>query len=174
MTTKAKPLPSQNELNSLLMYNPETGMLYWQYRKDARANWNARYAGKLAFTYKTTTGYYQGAINGKNALAHRVIFKMVYGYDPEEVDHIDGDRSNNRIVNLRSADKSTNQMNASKRSGCASKYKGVCFFKRDNNYSASCNRKHLGYFDNEVDAAIAYNEAAIKEFGQYAKLNAII
>lgn len=90
-------------------------------------------------------------------------------------DHINGNSLDNRRENLRVCSASQNCMNSKKNKKASSKYKGVSFFKRDQNWMASItlNRKdiYLGYFDREEDAAQAYNFAAMKHFGEYARLN---
>lgn len=93
-------LPDQEYLNDRLEYAPRTGLLLWRHSEDMPANWNARYAGTQALA-NSVNGYLRGKIDGKAYSAHRVIWKMVHGYDPEEIDHINGDRSDNRWANLR-------------------------------------------------------------------------
>ena len=92
------------------------------------------------------------------------------------VDHRYGDGLDNRKKNLRIATRAQNQYNRRKTSGkTSSKYKGVHLDRNRNKYRAiiGCNRKRifLGYFDNETDAAKAYDEAAKKYHGEFAKLN---
>lgn len=111
-------------------------------------------------------------INGKNVSMHRFINKTPANLD---TDHINGNELDNRKANLRSATRKQNIMNARKRSGTSSKYKGVCWNNRDRKWQAKIKvgeiRLHLGYFSTEQDAAQAYNFAAIKGFGEYARLN---
>lgn len=119
-----RPLPDQPLLLRLLDYNSETGELTWRtrspemFKDNARwtaeencARWNTRYAGRPAFT-ALNGGYPYGAISGQCYMAHRVIWKMVHGQDPEELDHRDGQRQNNRLANLREV---TAQQNATNR-----------------------------------------------------------
>jgi len=121
MATKA--LPAQDVLHQLLSYDPETGKLYWKERPvemfpavtPARSRslcrlWNERYAEKEAFT-AVADGYFTGSINGSNFKAHRVIWKMMLGEDATQVDHISGDRADNRLINLRNVDPSANARN---------------------------------------------------------------
>jgi len=168
---KTRKIPDIDVLEKLLFCDFETGSLLWKNRPNARKNWNSNYAGKPAFTYKGNAGYFSGSINCVNFLAHRIIYKMAYNQEPKEIDHIDGNRQNNKLSNLRGSNKSTNQMNAKKRDNCTSIYKGVYFNKRKKKYAARCNRKFIGYFENDYDAALAYNFMAHKEFGDYAKFN---
>lgn len=96
--------------------------------------------------------------------------------DPD-VDHRYGDKLDNRRCNLRFATVSQNGANSKKRVGCYSVYKGVTWDKRRGHWKAmiKVNYKmiNLGRFSSEVDGAEAYNAAASKHFGEYAKLNAI-
>lgn len=119
----SKALPSQEVLRQLLEYNPDTGVLTWLDRDvrmfpaatPARSTalcrlWNARYAGKEAFTY-VGGGYRVGTIEGGCHKAHRVIWKLVTSTDPEQVDHINGCRSDNRWVNMRNVSHAENTRN---------------------------------------------------------------
>jgi len=109
---------------------------------------------------------------------HRLIMKPPKGY---EIDHINGDGLDNRRSNLRLCTRSENMMNRRKGPGnCTSQYKGV--YKHDRPSYQRCFQSHifvnkklkiLGYFYTEKEAALAYNEAAKKYFGEFARLNII-
>jgi hypothetical protein len=94
-----------------------------------------------------------------------------------QCDHIDGNTLNNQKSNLRNVTCQQNGCNKSKCKNLFSKYKGVSRVKRDKKWQAyiTVHQKpiFLGCFTNELDAAVAYNNAAIKYFGEYAKLNQI-
>ena len=92
------------------------------------------------------------------------------------VDHIDRNKLNNQVSNLRYVSYSQNNINSGKRSGITtSKYKGVSWNTRCRKWRAKLKKDrleiYLGSYDNEVDAARAYNERAIAEFGEHAYLN---
>ncbi len=94
-----------------------------------------------------------------------------------QIDHIDHNRQNNHVSNLRYVTVKQNSMNKSKREGLSSQYKGVYFDKRSKKWVANIvvdgKRKHLGYYDNEYEAGTSYNDAAEEHFGDYAYLNEI-
>jgi hypothetical protein len=94
------------------------------------------------------------------------------------VDHVSRDTLDNTRDNLRPASPSDNQANRKKQhreGGTTSKFKGVSWDKRNRKWEARIEkdrrRTRLGYFDCELDAARAYNRAAVEMFGEFAKLN---
>lgn len=97
----------------------------------------------------------------------------------EYVDHIDMNKLNNTRSNLRVCDKFSKEWNLTKpiTINPTSKYKGVYFHKASKKFMSRIKYKnsciYLGIFINEIDAAKAYNEAAIKYHGEYATLNVI-
>lgn len=104
---------------------------------------------------------------------HRRIMEEPEGL---EIDHINGDRSDNRRSNLRIGTRSQNCQNSLKRANpTSSKYKGVSWIQAHGKWSARIkhNNKliHLGYFDTEDEAGCAYNVAALNLYGEWAKVN---
>lgn len=93
------------------------------------------------------------------------------------VDHIDGNRKNNAINNLRFCTNSQNQMNSVKKPHTSSQFKGVSLHTSTNLWIASVTKQgkryHLGLFTDEIEAAKAYNKKAIELFGEFANLNVI-
>lgn len=178
-----KPILTIEEVRQLLRYDPDTGDLFWLPRPPAMfvsdaacKTWNTRFAGKKAFT-ASSHGYRLGAINYRNYPAHRVAYAIYHGRWPScMIDHINGERSDNRISNLREASHSENQMN---RHSVVSKsgFKGVTFDKKKGRFLAQIQKdgvNHaIGMFDSPVEAAAAYNNAASTMFGDFARLNQI-
>ena len=103
---------------------------------------------------------------------HRQIMSCPQGLD---IDHKNHDTLNNQRLNLRVCTRNQNCQNRDKRENCASIYKGVSRNNRTEKWNARIilngKKKHLGYFDNEIEAAKAYDEAAKELFGEYARLN---
>ena len=98
--------------------------------------------------------------------AHRLAWFYVYGSWPnDQIDHINRNKTDNRIANLREVTNKQNQQNASKRSDNTSGHPGVSWYKRDSKWQARIkhNQKdtHLGYFEN-LEEAIAARKAAEK------------
>lgn len=95
----------------------------------------------------------------------------------DHIDHINHNGLDNRRKNLRVCTPVQNQYNKKKKQGCRSAYKGVTWHSGQQRWRAriSVNKKriHLGFFDTEVDAAIAYNHAARTHFQEFALLNKV-
>lgn len=100
-----------------------------------------------------------------------------YGQDPDvlEIDHIDGNRANDRIDNLRLATRQQQQWNVGKSIRNSSGCKGVSLYKRLNLWRADINiagrQKCLGYFKEKDKAIAAYRAAALALHGQFARLD---
>jgi hypothetical protein len=121
------------------------------------------------------TGYAgRSAPNSTYLYMHRIILDAPKGV---QVDHKDLNGLNNIRANLRFCTPSQNSQNRAKDSRCSSQYKGVSWHKSSGLWFACLNishkRHYLGYFRSEIDAAIAYNAAAIKHFGEFARINDI-
>lgn len=112
-------------------------------------------------------------------LVHRVVFEShVRGLEEGEViDHIDGNRMNNTLSNLRVCCNESNQYNRGSAKQATSTYKGVSYCKVKNKWRAQIKTKgkskHIGYYSVEADAALAYNEAASRTFGAFAFINKV-
>ena len=126
-------------------------------------------------------GYKRVALYRNGEISAYRIHRLVAGAfieninDKPLVDHIDGNVSNNIVTNLRWCSMSENNRSRKSVTGSASSYKGVYKSGRKWRARIKVNGKSLGYgtYDNEKDAAIAYNEAATHHFGEFAKLNVI-
>ena len=164
---KAKPMPmTQEDLNALFLYNPETGELKWRTTGTGRRP--DRVAGGVS-----ALGYLVVGIRGKLYRVHRVIYKMVHGLEPDFIDHIDGDCLNNRIGNIRICSSSENSMNQKIHSNNKSGRKGVCRHKGKWLASICLNYRqiYLGYFDDIDEAAAAYAAASKKYHGEFGRIS---
>lgn len=167
---KAKQIPL------FLSYDPETGKLHWKARDEKwftsswrAAAWNTRYAGREAISCVGTHGYLCGYLFGVKVDAHRVIWAIIHGEWPrEQIDHINGDRADNRIANLRHVTRAENQRNLAKRTDNTSGITGVGWSKQKGKWFARicvCNHvKHLGFFDN-IEQAAAARRSALEKYG---------
>lgn len=125
----------------------------------------------------TSHGYKVTKINGKPYKLHRLIFLYHFGYMPKFVDHANGDRSDNRIENLREATRNDNARNIDKKGGKTSIYKGVFWVVGIKHWKAGASYKgksyHIGTYHTEEEAAKAYNDFALANFGKFARLNQV-
>ncbi len=124
---------------------------------------------------KKKSGYYAFRQEGRNVIyMARQIMNAQKG---DYVDHRNHNTLDNQKYNLRICTHSQNLQNMKIRSGCSSRYKGVDFYKNRKKWrgkiKVGCKYVFLGLFEREDDAALAYNEAADKYFGEFAKLNII-
>lgn len=154
----------------LLTYHPLTGEFIWKSR-EGNTSFNARYAGKIAGTI-TANGYIQLPVTRgrctKRIPAHRLAWFIVYKEIPDQVDHINHVRNDNRIENLRNVSPTENGRNKDLCSDNKSGVNGVSWHKRDKRWRAHIviarKQIHLGNFINKEDA-IAARFAADKEIG---------
>lgn len=142
------------------------GFLYWKDPKSNRVI-NRRLAG-----YKTKHNYRKVHFFGKQIYEHRLIFMMHYGFMPKYIDHIDGNKSNNKIENLREVEHYQNMMNVKIKKNNSSGIKGVCFDKNRSKWMVriTANNKtiNLGRYDDLELAELVAQEARHKYHKNYA------
>lgn len=146
-------------LHECFSYDPWTGDLTWKERpiehfKSSRGRniANATYAGKIAGAM--SHGYNSVVIGASGYRAHRIIWAMVYGEWPkDQIDHINLDRTDNRIANLRLATNGENSCNRFSQSNNKCGYKGVSYHKASGKYEAKVSKVYLGLFQT---AELAY------------------
>jgi hypothetical protein len=152
-----------NYLNLLFEY--KDGTLYRKVSKGAVK------AGKKVGTPQTD-GCLTVSIDKKCYLVHRIIFMMHNGYFPEMVDHIDGNRTNNKIENLREATHAQNAWNSKPRADSNIGIKNITYNKKFNQYTVRIQvnqeRKYIGAFKDLELAALVAMEARNKYHGKFA------
>ena len=161
-------------LGNVLTYDAKTGLLHWKTRsvdffereRDQKA-WNGRYAGKQAFTTKVR-GYLAGTLFNRHVYAHRAAFTLMEGRWPEHVDHINGDKTDNRWANLREVTHVQNMRNLPIMSNNSSGIAGVSWIKARDVWRALIGvggkSIFLGEYDTKEKAIIA-RAAAEKVIG---------
>lgn len=164
-------LPSQDYLHRIFDYDAATGQLIWRRREDRRDNWNAVWPGRVAGTLRND-GYICVNIDRKQYAAHRIIWKWVSGDDPvEEIDHVDGVKTNNRFLNLRGATFAENRQNSASRGP----FKKGVYQNRHGAFVAQIKQEdkhwYLGCFTSESEAHAAYAGAARVLFGDFTCLH---
>jgi len=156
---------TQEYLHELFEY--KDGHLYYKQITGRRS----KIGEKVGFLAKT--GYFSTSIKKQSYLIHRLIFLMFYGYLPKQVDHINNNRADNTIENLRESTNTQNQHNTKIRKDNASGFKGVYWHKRMNKWavSVSVNKKRLyfGCFEDIELAEFVAIEARNKYHGKFAK-----
>lgn len=168
------PSPHPKEMAARFVYQPETGDLVWRAAGEkhfgdavAQKKWNTRYAGTKA-GYKRKDGRVVVGYNGMKFAAHRVAYCIYYGRWPSgEVDHINGDPSDNRISNLREVDRQENMRNAKRNARNSSGRTGVRQYRNGKWHAyifVDRKMKHLGFFD-DVSDAVEARASAEKELG---------
>ena len=186
----ARKLPDIDYVREALSYDPATGIFIWRERPahhfpDAKTwnpqTWNTRFAGKRAGSTNQAGPrriFWEIPLGIPGTFkAHRLAWLLVYGEPvPELIDHINADSTDNRIENLRVADKSGNGMNQRVSTRNKSGIKGV--FKHTKRYpktpymaylTVKGQRHHLGYFATEEEAVAARRKAATELHGEFAR-----
>ena len=154
------------KIKELLDYDPETGEFHWRQRRGYTAQ-----PGKLA-GHLDTYGHVQITVDWKIYAAHRLAWLMFYGTFPKKtIDHIDGNKANNRIENLRDCSHAENCKNQRKRLNNKSGYKGVVLAPSGKwiaNIRFGGKQHYLGTFSTPEQAHAAYCQAADAEHKEFA------
>jgi hypothetical protein len=163
--TKLRPLPLLEIVESYLDYNPETGIGVWK-RKRMGPGRQVK-VGLPAGTINNQ-GYIYIGLFGQRYAAHRLFWLLYYKQDPGSkfIDHMDLNKSNNKIANLRLVTKSENGLNTLLPSNNKTGVVGVHYCNTTQKFVAQIKvnnqPRHLGRFENIEDAIIARQKAFIR------------
>jgi len=162
-----RPLPTTETLRGLFSYDPGAGVVRWRIATRGRGGHIP--AGAIAGT--KTEGYGKVTINQTTYPTHRVIWKIWYGTEPPDyIDHIDGNKANNKISNLRAATCAQNMANRTSSALNTTGYKGVS--KNAGAYVAwitvNYRQRYLGRYRTAAEAHDAYAAAALALHGEFA------
>lgn len=157
---------THEDLLLLLSYDPETGEFTWLVSASPRVR-----AGGPAGYLRKRDGYIVVRVHGHGYSAHRLAWFYMYGAWPRSIDHIDRNRANNALKNLREATVSQNAMNTAFRNMNGSGYRGVTWNKGSGKWQAQSRlngRNHyLGVFDTAEKASEAYEAFCKKHHGEF-------
>ncbi|WP_312595432.1 HNH endonuclease signature motif containing protein [Brevundimonas sp.] len=154
---------ASERLSDCFTYDPETGAVS---RPLKRGRGQTGPVGVVGLN-----GYVVVRFNGRAITVHRLAWELHYGSAPDGmIDHINGDRTDNRIVNLRLATAGQNQANRHRSIG-KSGLKGVSLHRSTGRWRATIQDRHLGLFDTPEEAAKAYDAAAVATWGAFAAPN---
>lgn len=165
-------------LRNCVGYDPDTGVFTGKERPSHHFShdrhcsaWNSKRAGK-PFESLCRYGYVRVSIDGTSYAAHRLAWLLTHGRFPaQQLDHINGDKTDNRIANLREVSHAQNQMNKGVYQKNKTGVKGVRFSK--GKYEAQIGHggemKYLGRFDTVEEASECYQRAAKEIYGDFAR-----
>lgn len=159
-----------DRLRKLFTYNPDTGLFVRLVSTSNRVK-----AGDVAGSV-SPDGYMRIWIDGHSYKAHRLAWLFIHGNWPAgQIDHANGNRSDNRIENLRVADQSQQSANSARPRSNKTGVRGVSFHKATQKYTArlACRGRlvHASYHDHIEDAAAAYRSASLKHFGEFSGIH---
>lgn len=157
---------TQDELKRILSYDAETG--HFHFRMTRGGNIAGSRAGTVC-----SQGYRSISVKGHLYKEHRLAWLYIYGQWPRGlIDHIDRQPSNNRIGNLREATSQQNQFNCRRKNKTG--FKGVCSDGKGKFFASAkigSRRFHLGTYETAAEAAVAYQNFAADNHGQYHRVS---
>jgi hypothetical protein len=162
---------TRGELMRAITYDPKTGHFHWKVVSHLRPDMIGVRAG-----CPSSTGHRLISVNRKKYCEHRLAWLFMTGAWPERyIDHINGDPADNRWCNLREADHFQNIQNSKLSKRNSSGFKGVWWDARRHKWTAQImarrRQKYLGQFDTPEEAHAAYQAAAIRLHGEFARMH---
>lgn len=163
----SKPFtPTRERVQSLLSYDPLTGIFLWKVDRKGKAK-----AGTVAGR-PNTNGHRQISIDNVRYMAHNLAWLLETGDWPkDQIDHENRNPDDNRFKNLREATGSENCANQIARSTNTSGFKGVSLHKKSGKYTAYFAGQYLGLFASPIEAAKTYDDHAKSRRGKFARVN---
>lgn len=166
MATRNEQLLDPTRLRSLLRYDAATGHLHWLVKVsltgDARGKPGSR-AGTI-----TKSGYVQVSVNKRTYVGHRIAWALVTGQWPQQtIDHINGERADNRWHNLRCATQSQQQGNRPHNCDGLAKIRGLSWISKDQVWQVSLAGKYLGRYRDKDVAERVFDEHARRRYGVF-------
>src|SRR5271156_4098180 len=175
--------PTAEQVRSLLICDAATGRLVWKARSiemfdgdRARcASWNGRYAGRKA-GHDSKNGYRTIRIFNRAYLVHHIVWLIVHGQWPLQLDHKEGKEIGDALGNLRLANQSQNMQNANRRKDNKSGFKGVSWDVVNKKWVTRIRvpggkYENLGRFSNPIEAHQAFCRRALELYGEFARFS---
>lgn len=170
-----RPKLTAKRARELLACNPETGELWWKER-PGKPDFNAQWAGKPVGAVDPSTGYLRLMIDGRHQYVHRIVWLHTKGWLSGDLDHIDGDKTNCTLSNLRPATKAQNNANRKSPPRKTPGPRGSWFNKKTGKYQVLVERGHngkrqwvyLGSYSDPAVAARAYQAGIEDLHGEFA------
>ena len=158
------------DLKRLVSYDPNTGIF------TRKVSFRKTHPVGSIIGKPDKDGYLSGCVLSVKYQMHRLAWFYYYGEFPEDcIDHIDNDKANNKISNLRIANKSQNGVNRGLQKNNTSGFKGVYWVERLKRWVVYLKKDkkpiYIGTFKDKLEAARAYDEALVARFGAFAKTN---
>lgn len=167
---RGKPKNLTQEL-ACYLFDYIDGELFWKNTTHGKI----KVGSKVGFI--NNDGYYTASVYGKKYLNHQIVYLMHHGYFPKEIDHINRDRLDNKIENLREVTRAQNMQNKAMYKRNTSGAKGVSWKKSINKWQVAINvngvRKYIGVFEDFELAELVSMEARDKFHGIYANKGAV-
>lgn len=156
---------TQERLKQLLVYNEEQGEFIWKVKPHKGILINT-IAGS-----KHNKGYRHIRVDNKLYLTHRLVWLYIFGYFPKEIDHINGNKEDNRLINLREATRAQNMQNTERVRKTVSGERGVTWVKKLKKWLVRVQidkkRINIGYFEDLELAILVSQEAKRKYYGEF-------
>lgn len=156
------------KLKQLVRYDPETGKVF-----SAVDRWRLKAGDELC--KGQNSGYKHFEMQGIRYAVHRVAFAITYGYIPDNIDHINGITTDNRIANLRPATPAENNRNTNQKWFSTSRFRGISKNGNNGRWRALIRKDgdliNLGSYGRDVEAAYAYDVASIELHGDFGRRN---